>query len=157
MKIRRLVVLFVALISGVIGYVLASPLEFGFCQGTYVFNGRIGCLDKFLPMVGLVFILFSLSLLSLSIITFFLRDEIFRAWLKFAYWWLPISIFFIFLSANAGGGGGFGLGNSEFSPEVISMVFSGLFAFISILIILAKLVFPRSNKEKKEKLPPKTD
>ena len=79
---------------------------------------------------------FALPLLVLSLITYKMRDEVFRAWLRFAYWWIPVSLVFIYL-AGGWSGGGFGIPN-VLDQEFVSIIFSGLFAIISLLLIIWK-------------------
>ena len=45
----------------------------------------------------------------LSLITYKMRDEVFRAWWRFARWWAPVIIIATLLLENAGGGGGIGI------------------------------------------------
>ena len=81
----------------------------------------------------------------LSLITYFLREEIFRTWIRFTYWWIPISIFFVYL-ASGSSGGGFGIPN-VLDQESVSYIFSTLFLIISLIIITFKyFTLPKRNK-----------
>ena len=144
MKIAKLVVFLISLIGLSIFFLIASTRGVPF----FCIEYDRECMKQY-DNIAVFFQIF-IPTISLSIITFFLRDEIFRAWLKFAYWWMPISIFFIFLSANAGGGGGWGI-PTILDPEFVSFVFSSLFFIISLLIIITRS-FSLRNQEKKEKL-----
>ena len=100
----------------------------GHCWKLWNVFKSIADLLHFLPIIFL-----------LSLITYFLREEIFRAWLHFAYFWIPISLFFVYL-ASGSSGGGFGIPN-VFDQESVSIIFSGLFAVISLVIIIIKSLF----------------
>lgn len=139
-------VLFASLVGGVVGYVLVNPLKFGFCFSPYTFSGGAGCLDKNIPALGEVVILFSASIFVLSIITYFLHEEMFRAWLRFAYWWIPVSVFFIYLSSTSSGGG-FGMPN-VFDQESVSLIFSAWFLLISFVLMLVKYITIVDGKRK---------
>ncbi len=124
------------LIGIIVAYVLTNPLKFGFCRDTYTFGGSVGCLDKLPPMLGLIIGLFAVALFIFSLITYKMRNEVYRAWLRFAYWWIPISLIFIYL-AGGWSGGGFGIPN-VLDQESVSIIFSGLFFIISLILIVWK-------------------
>lgn len=90
------------------------------------------CWDKleFLSHELLIFFPFFLF----SCLTYFLREEVFRTWLRFAYVWIPLSLIVIYLSAGWTGGG-FGIPN-VLDQETVAIIFSGLFVIISLFIIL---------------------
>src|SRR3989344_3826778 len=70
------------------------------------------------------YFLFFPVLLFFSIITYKMREEVFRAWLHFAYWWIPISLVFIYL-AGGWSGGSLGIPN-VLDQEFISIIFASL-------------------------------
>lgn len=79
----------------------------------------------------------SLSLVIVSFVLFFVREEIFRSWSYFARWWISFHIvifFLLFLTGKDNGGGFF---NVSFT-EPISMFFSGAFLAISLILIITK-------------------
>jgi hypothetical protein len=80
--------------------------------------------------------LFALPLILISIILMFVREEVFRAWLHFAYWWIPTSLVLIYF-AGGWSGGGFGMPN-VLDQEFVSMILSALFLIISLLLIIWK-------------------
>ena len=92
------------------------------------------CWDK-LEFIGHELLIF-FPIFLLSLITYFLREEVFRAWLRFAYVWMPLSLVVIYLSAGWTGGG-FGIPN-VLDQETVAIIFSGLFIIISPLLILWK-------------------
>ncbi|MDP2655497.1 MAG: hypothetical protein Q8P17_03110 [bacterium] len=131
-------VFWISLVGTIAAYILVNPLRFGFCRDTYTFGESVGCLDKLAPILGLVIGLFAIVLLAFSLITYFLREEVFRAWVRFAYWWIPVSIVLIYLAKDSSGGG-FGIPN-VLDQESVSFILAALFAFISLLIIVWKYV-----------------
>ena len=76
-----------------------------------------------------------LPLLLLSLITYKMRDEVFRAWWRFARWFVPVIIVVTLFVQNAGGGGGWGMNGGAFDA-----FFIGIFYFILILVSLIKIV-----------------
>ena len=80
---------------------------------------------------------FSITIFLLSLILLFLREEVFRAWFKFARIYIPLTLVFIFLSALSPGGGSWGVGNN-FDGEAATWFFSGLFLLISLILIVRK-------------------
>ena len=123
-----------SLVGTLVAYVLTDPLRFGFCRNIYTFGESVGCLDELVPMFGLVIGLFAVTLLILSAVTYFLKEGVFRAWVRFAYWWIPVSLVFIYL-AGGWSGGGFGIPN-VLDQESVAIIFSGLFVIISLGIVL---------------------
>jgi len=76
----------------------------------------------------------------LSLITYKMRDEIYRAWLKFSYVWIPLSMVCIFIAPQYTTGWMF--------PVVKGTVafFSSIFyLIISLLIILWMKLAPSKN------------
>ena len=86
---------------------------------------------NFLPIIPLFFF---------SLITYKMRDEVFRAWLRFAYAWIPLSLLLIFLAP-------------EYTYDWMYPVVKGtvaffsslLFACISLIIILVSWLRSRSK------------
>ncbi len=78
---------------------------------------------------------FSFSLFVISLILFFLREEVFHSWKKFAIIYLPIAALILFVTAGESGGG---IGLARIDSEIISWWLSGLFIFISLIIIAVK-------------------
>ncbi|MBI4088995.1 hypothetical protein HY415_02775 [Candidatus Kaiserbacteria bacterium] len=100
----------------------------------YLYKSHLFISRKLINLLLPTLFIFSLPLVIFSLITYKMREEVFRAWLHFAYWWIPVSLIFIYL---AGGwtGGGFGIPN-VLDQESVSIIFAGLFVIISLFIIL---------------------
>ena len=82
-------------------------------------------------MFVLVFLTPPLFLLSL--ITFRMKDEVFRAWWGFARWWVPVIIVVTLLLENAGGGGTLGM-NKDFTAFILIILYS-VFGIVSLVKI----------------------
>ena len=133
-------VLWISLFGTIIAFGLSSSYFYDFCFR----QGRCWHLWNTTELVGAYFILFPL-ILFFSLITYFLREEVFRAWLRFAYVWMPLSLVVIYLSAGWTGGG-FGIPN-VLDQETVAIIFSGLFVIISLLLVIWKhFTFRRSSQ-----------
>jgi hypothetical protein len=66
----------------------------------------------------------------LSLITYRMKEEVFRAWWNFARWWVPVIIVATLLLNSANSGGGMGIGGAV----------SGAFDILFLLILYAVLV-----------------
>src|SRR3989344_4264432 len=64
-----------------------------------------------------------LSLFLLSLITYKMRDEVYRAWLRFAQVWIPLSMLLIFLAP-------------EYTSDWMFPVVKGTVAFFSSILFL---------------------
>jgi hypothetical protein len=90
-------------------------------------------LDPFIQFIGVFLIVFLFFLSPL----YFLKEAVYLAWRKFALWYLPI-VAILILSAG-GGSNGFNPGYGM-DTESLTFFFSGLFAFISFVLILYKSI-----------------
>ncbi len=136
------IVLVIALVMLVFVFVVNNPIMFGFCQnvsdygtGTkYCSYASFGVPET----VSLLSLFFGSFLLLFSLITYKMRDEVFRAWWGFARWWVPVIIVVTFLLENAGGGGGMGISgavSSGFDALVLIILYS-----ILVITSLVKIV-----------------
>src|SRR3989344_4320472 len=64
-----------------------------------------------------------IPLFLLSIIIYKMRDEVYRAWLRFAQWWIPLSMLLIFLAP-------------EYTSDWMFPVVKGTVAFFSSILFL---------------------
>lgn len=81
-------------------------------------------------------------ILLLSLITYKMRDEVFRAWWRFACWWALVIIAVTLLLERAGSGGGIGIGgavSSAFDILILGVLYSVL--VIVSLIQIARAYF----------------
>lgn len=76
-----------------------------------------------------------------------MRDEVFRAWWRFARWWAPVIIAVTLLLENAGGGGGLGISgavSSAFDILVLGVLYAVL-VVISLVLIAYKYLSMRPD------------
>jgi len=73
-----------------------------------------------------------------SLLTYWMREEIFRAWWNFARWWVPI-IIAVTLLLEFGGGGGGGMGISGAVSGGFDIFVIGIFYAIFIIVSLYKI------------------
>jgi hypothetical protein len=111
------------------GFIILFVLAFG---APVVCSNDISCHRQ----LGNVIYIFSsfLPLLFLSLVTYKLREETFRAWLHFAYGFVPLSIFLTFLARNSRGGS-MGIPNI-LDQETVAFLLAALFLIISLIIII---------------------
>lgn len=69
-----------------------------------------------------------------SLITYFLKEGVFRAWFYFACVWIPLSMIAVFMVPESSGG----LFANAFSKHMISFMLSIIFSIISLCIILTQ-------------------
>ena len=72
-------------------------------------------------------------ILLFSLVTYKMREEIFRAWIKFAVWWIPLSMILILISPE--------YTNDLVLPIVkgtVAMATSAVFIVVSLFIIARK-------------------
>ena len=129
-KMRVLVIVIILGFS--IGVILASPEKFGICE-QYQYNSCITPLGNIGQPVGML----SLSLLPISLLLLFLREEIYNTWKHFALWFIPLSALLIFLSSDSGSGVISGSG-ALLDTEGTAFLLAGMFLFVSLILIAVK-------------------
>ena len=137
----KIVVFIGALLGLVSGYILIHPLQFGICTNTYTFGMETRCLASPAFTYGESLFVFSLIVVCISVITFFLHNTVFRSWLKFAGVWMGITIALVIIIPDDGGGF-----VTLISKEIISMLSAGLFVAVSIILLIIKSLLLRRKK-----------
>lgn len=94
------------------------------------------CSDSYyrcIDLVGNIWVaaLIIIPVVPFSIITYFLREEVFRAWLRFTYWWTPLSFIIVLFSGDSHPGNTLGISGQAF----FGILTWGLYIIISIAII----------------------
>ncbi len=124
-------VLILSGLGGGIFIILLLSLIYNFC-GQY----RGICKDAYkiivYPFLPLPFIFL------FSILTYKLREEVFRAWWNFARWFAPVVIVITFLINSQPGGGGMGISGAisgAFDAFII-----GIFYVVFVVVSLAKII-----------------
>jgi len=85
----------IATTAVVIGYIISHPLVFHICNDIYQFKGNTGCLDDTVQSVGIPLLIFSLWVLFITILVFFMTDQVFRSWIILSVFLIPICGLFI--------------------------------------------------------------
>lgn len=118
---------FLLAIGGTIIFFLSAfQKEIGFCG--HIYNNCWDIIDLIWPPF-MIFLPFAF----LSLLTYRMRDEIFRAWTAFAVWWVPLSMFVTFIAPEEIRG--------SISVPVkwpIAVLCAGVFLLVSLVIILWK-------------------
>jgi hypothetical protein len=129
--------------SGVISFIILILNYVGTYNLCRVQNGGVkfldtlsslftyGCTD-FLYDIIIIFEIF-LPLFLLSLITYKMRDEIFRTWMKFTYVWVPLTLILVFIAPE--------YQNSWlpiYEKGFVSFVMSFLFLLISLILIIVR-------------------
>lgn len=120
-------VLIVSAIGGGLFIFLLTALLVDFC-GQY----RNVCKVIYTP-VAYIFFSFPFIFL-LSLLTYWMKNEVFHAWWSFARWWVPVIIGVTLLLGNMGGGGTLGM-NKDFTAFILIILYS-----IFIITSLVKIV-----------------
>ncbi len=128
---------FISAVS-MIGFILLAGFYLMFCSQSFCRN----YIDIITFLASIVFI-FAPLLLFFSLITYKLREEVFRSWIRFTYFWLVPWFFFLSLTMIASreshiGGGGFGPSLS--GVFFVQAFFGVLYISISSSIIILKYV-----------------
>jgi hypothetical protein len=79
-------------------------------------------------------------LLLLSLITYKMRENVFRAWWNFARWFVPIIIIMTIILNNSGGGGTIGM-NQDFTFFILGVLYT-----ILAIVSLSKIYFAYGEK-----------
>lgn len=87
MKIKQAIPLFLVLLAILLEYVTYwCVYSAGVCHGSLFHQS----FEFIKPLY-----LFSLTTLPLGVTLLFVQEKVFKSWLKFAVWWIPLSLFFI--------------------------------------------------------------
>lgn len=127
-KRKILQISFIAILGMVVGIFMGNLGDMGLCGSKF-------CRKILENAVGIPLAMLSLSLLPISILLYFLREETFRSWFRFTKWYLSFAAIAIFLSLSSHGG--WGVGNI-FDTELVTVWSAGLFFVISLILIAVK-------------------
>ncbi len=111
-------------------------LTFGFIMSTGACYHNKFCFrffDNLLIRTIALSLLPFLPLFLLSLITYKMKDEVFTAWISFAKWWVPLSMFAILITPVDDGGSW-----SIPLKGPVALLTTGLFFVISLIIICWK-------------------
>lgn len=119
-----------------LGYLAVYAPEF--CYSTYEGGIPVICLED----IGFIFFYCAFSVLVISILTYKIRDEVFRAWVTFAKWGVPLQIVLALIFPISGGGYLISI-----DKQFVAIILSCLFTLISLLLIIWKY-FSSRNKSR---------
>lgn len=128
---KVLIISLLSFLGFIVAVILTSPSSFGLCPQTDRF-----CFDPYDEAIGQPLGLFSLTVFFLSLILFFLREEVFHFWKKFAIVYLSFVAIILFATAGESGGGGIGVVSLD--SEIISWWLAIVFLAVSTGIIAYK-------------------
>ena len=136
MKKEKKIIFFTSLVLSVFFISLSfySDFLYEYCYVKSNYSSWKDILDSAIPML-VAFC--SIITLFFSLITYFLKDQIFKSWTKFTYVWTPLSIVLVFITPRDSGGGFF---PSLIDGELIAIVMLGLYFIISSIIIVWKSI-----------------
>jgi len=101
-------------------------------------------IDKSIPDSNIFIIIFMSPVIFLfSLITYRMRDNVFRAWWNFARWWMVVIVVVtLFLNANESGGIGIsGLGSGIFDFVLISTLY-----IIMVIVSVVRIILGLKKK-----------
>ena len=126
MKIRNFIpLLIVVVFIGLREVALWCNYKVGSCSASGYFH-------SIFPQIINPAYTFSLFLLVPSIIILFVNTRTLSIWLKFAAWWIPLSIVVIYIGSSGGNGL---MPIYSYSPSEVATPMAGLFAIISLVIM----------------------
>lgn len=99
------------------------------------YNNSSGYTIKYCETIISLLLPFTITI-PFSLITYKMRDEIFHTWMRFTYWWVPISVFLILITPESHGGG-FGPSLS-FGKIDAAAIFATLYFIFSSVTILER-------------------
>jgi len=130
---RKSLLLF-SVLTAIISFLILSTQDY--CYLTE--NGsQVICTSE----VGAVLFFAALPVVILSLASFLLADQVFYAWRKFAFWWIPCEIVISLLASNSNGGF---IGLSV-SKDEVALPLSVLF-FVASAILIAYTAFKYKHR-----------
>jgi len=122
-------ILFVSLFLSIVSIFLGDPTSLGFCT-----DGSLDCIELFSEKIAQPLFLVSISLFFISIVLFFTKQEVFKAWSRFALVAIPLLALWIILTpVRCGAALGICL-----DKEIVSWISSVGFLIVSLVIIIYK-------------------
>lgn len=107
------------------------PVVFLFVEKLYDYKDIF--LVLFVFLIGLLF----------SLITYFLPEPVFRTWVNFGKWWVPLQIVLVALTPEGTPGAFITILDKQFA----TIILSALFTVISLILIIWKYFVARQAKD----------
>ena len=125
----------ILLLSGILGCIeLLVIILFLFFPTMKFVSHYGGSLDQYY-----LFFLIFIPTLLFSLITHKLRDEVFESWIKFAKWWVLVTLLLVLITPSQ---------DQSIIPldkEMISLFSTAIFTLISIVVVLARTMSLRKK------------
>ena len=129
-----------SLVGVLIGYLLTSSYDFGFCYSNIQTNTfDVSCHGLYERIGNPLF--YGMSALSLIFFILIFTQQAFSIWKKFAIWFIPLATLFFIFYPDPGSGDYF----SPYPEQVFKWI-SILYVVISILIITFETIRQKSEK-----------
>ncbi len=112
--------------------VVVFQSNIGFCENVNGYSRNCLFSNFFEKFIGESFFDLSLSLFIVSVIIFFVRNEVFKKWVRVMRWWFPISIVLLSIIPSRG----HGFLPPLISKEEVSLFVGVLFVFSSFIIFI---------------------
>ena len=90
-------------------------------------------IDESIDLISTL-LLFTIPMFLFSLVTYLLREEIFRTWIRFTLWWVPLSFVIILFSSSRQSANIVGLSDQA----IFGTLAFGLYVLISLIIIAWK-------------------
>ncbi len=90
-------------------------------------------IDESIDLISTL-LLFTIPMFLFSLVTYFLREEVFRTWIRFTLWWVPLSFVIILFSSSRQSANIVGLSDQA----IFGTLAFGLYVLISLIIIAWK-------------------
>lgn len=136
-KNKAIALLIISVLLLLLGFVFLYPEKFGFCA----VDDR-DCIYPNAFNFGEPLIFTMPAIILLSVILFFTKPEVFKAWSKFAMLVIPLLALLIIFTPVQCGGGYVGL----CLDKEMASIFSGVgFFIVSLVLIIYKSLKPRSQ------------
>lgn len=131
-------VLWLGIIGIVLFFITMFPVDLGICEKSAYDCREIS--DSIQMILGIFSFLFFFSL-----ITYKMREEVFRVWWRFARWFVPVIMLVTFLINFQRQGGGMGI--SGVISSSFNLLIIGIFYAIFIVVSLAKITLVYRRKK----------
>lgn len=112
------------------GFLILEPIK----TSTICGKGNTSCVDQIFSAT-MIFFVFPF-VFFFSLITYFLPDTVFRGWSKFVVWWVPLQMLLVAITPESAPGALVDL----LPQQTVAILLSGLFAIISLIIIVWKYI-----------------
>lgn len=113
-----------------VSFYLGDPVHNNLCR-----LHDVTCNSLYSEAIAQPMFFFSLAFLIICFVLFFVREEVYKSWRRFAIWAIPIGIIILWIAPTSTPGTW--LGGGDFTKETASWGVSILFLAISLFIIIS--------------------